>query len=155
MKNFLKTVLFGGYGTSTKTGDFGLAVMRIGIGLLIALGHGGSKVYHGGTFGLPPQFVDGVANLGFPHPAAFAWASALTELFGGFLLAAGLLTRPAALLLVFNMCVAAFGYHLHMPIVGGPGVPSKELALLYLLPVFCILMIGAGRISIDRIIRGA
>jgi putative oxidoreductase len=138
MKNFLINVLFGGRGTFTKLGDFGLAVLRIGIGLLIALGHGGSKVYHGGTFGLPPQFVGGVASLGFPHPEFFAWCSALSEL-----------------LLTFNMCVAAFGYQLHMPIVAGPGVPSKELALLYLLPTFCILMVGAGRISVDRIIRGA
>jgi putative oxidoreductase len=155
MKNFFKTVLFGGYGTSTKTGDFGLAVMRIGIGLLIALGHGGPKIYHGGQFGLPPQMVQAVASLNFPHPELFAWCSTLTEFIGGLLLAAGLLTRPAALCLTFNMCVAAFGTLLHAPIVAAPGAISKEMALLYLLPAFCILMIGAGRISVDRIIRGA
>ncbi|HEY1629378.1 MAG TPA: DoxX family protein [Tepidisphaeraceae bacterium] len=155
MKTFAKNLLFSGYGTSTKTGDVGLAVLRVGIGLLIGLGHGGSKLYHGGQFGPPAPFVSGVASLGFPHPEFFAWCSTLTEFLGGLLLAAGLLTRPAALLLVFNMCVAVFGQHLHNPIFSSdPHAVSKELALLYLLPTFCILLIGAGRISIDRIIRG-
>jgi putative oxidoreductase len=155
MKNFLKTLLFSGYGTSTKSGEFGLAILRIGIGLMMALGHGGAKIYHGGEFGLPPQFVSTVANLGFPHPEFFAWCSALTEFLGGLLLTAGLLTRPVALCLAFNMGVAVFGALLHIPIVSATGQISKEIALLYLLASFCILMIGAGRISVDRIIRGA
>jgi len=152
MKRALMQFLFGGPGTASALGDFGLLALRVTFGAYIAL-HGWDKVYSNGHFGLPEQMVSGVAALGFPAPTLFAWVSALTEFLGGILLALGLLTRPAALGLVINMCVAAFVAHRKDPWYAPMNPPSKEAALLYLAPFLALLLTGAGRFSIDRLFR--
>ena len=148
----LKSLLFGGNGTGTILGDAALALMRLGTGLMIGFGHGMSKVFQPGHFGPPEQFVQGVAKMGFPAPTLFAWLSALAEFLGGLLIAMGLLTRPAAAMLAFNMAVAAFITLLHAPFVSMQG-PSKESALLYLLPCLLLIATGAGRYSFDFLWR--
>jgi putative oxidoreductase len=120
---------------------------------MMGFGHGMSKVWGPGRFGPPSQLVEGVDHLGFPFPVLFAWCAALTEFLGALLLAAGLLTRPAALALSFNMFVAAFMAHRSDPFFAMQG-PSKEPALLYLLPFLLFVFTGAGRFSADRLIRG-
>jgi len=149
----IKSLLFGGPGTGTPLSDLALAVVRVSIGLLIALGHGKGKLFHDGTIGIPEQLVQGTAKLGFPAPTFFAWCSVLAEFLCGILVAIGLFTRPAAAILVFNMAVAAFGAHLQAPIVSGGGGPSKEAALLYLLPFLLFAFTGAGHFSADGMIR--
>ena len=152
MKRALMQFLFGGPGTASALGDFGLLALRVTFGTYIAL-HGWDKVYSNGHFGLPEQMVSGVASMGFPAPTLFAWMAALTEFLGGILLVIGLLTRPAALALTFNMCVAAFVAHGKDPWYAPMNPPSKEMALLYLAPFFALLLTGAGRFSIDRLFR--
>lgn len=85
--------------------------------------------------------------MGFPLPALFAWAAALSELGGGLLLAIGLLTRPAALTVLITMLVAAF--------VRNAGAPfgDRELALLYGIAALLFLLAGAGRYSLDAQLR--
>ena len=150
----LRNFLFGGPGTATSLGDVGLLIMRIGLGLYIAA-HGWGKVWAGGTPGPSSQFVTTVGNLGFPQPTLFAWGAGITEFGGGLLLALGLLTRPVALALCCNMAVAAFLRHggdaWYVP--PGTRAPSKELAMLYLLPFLLILLIGGGRFAIDSLLR--
>jgi putative oxidoreductase len=75
----------------------------------------------------------------------------LAEFVGGILIAIGLATRPAALALTFNMAVAAFVAHRSDPLFMGGGA-AKEPALLYLIPFAALVLTGAGRYSIDRII---
>lgn len=147
--NAFRTLLFGGPGTATKVGDVALLVLRVSIGVYIAA-HGLGKV--------PVQqgFIDMTAALGFtfpPGPTFFAWSAALTELVGGLLLALGLLTRPVAWALVFNMGVAAFGAHLNDPFLAKPGEASKEMAILYLAPFLLFGVIGAGRLGVDAFLR--
>ncbi|MBC8108044.1 MAG: DoxX family protein [Anaerolineae bacterium] len=151
----IKTLLFGGSGTCSAISDLALAILRVSTGLLMAFGHGKGKLFHDGTFGVSEQLVQGTAKLGFPAPTFFAWCAALAEFGCGILVAIGLFTRPAAAILVFNMAVAAFGAHLHAPIVSPPGsdAPSKELALLYLLPFLLFAFTGAGHFSADAMIR--
>jgi putative oxidoreductase len=144
----LKSWLFAGPGGATLWGDVGLAILRIGLGLMLAFLHGKSKIWGAEGFGPSDGFVAGVAKLGFPAPTFFAWCAALTEFLGALLLAVGLLTRPVALILAFNMAVAAFGTHLHDPFA------KKEAALMYLLPFLLFGFIGAGRFSVDHLIRG-
>ena len=151
MKNRLMQFLFGGLGTASAPGDFGLLVLRVAFGTYIAL-HGWGKIYSDGNFGIMPQLVEGVSAMGFPAPTAFAWMAALTEFVGGILVVLGLLTRPAALALVFNMCVAAFVAHGDDPWYA-PGARSKENALLYLAPFVLLLLVGAGRFAVDRPLR--
>lgn len=57
---------------------------------------------------------------------------------------AGALTRLAVLPLIFNMCVAIFVVH------GGDTFGVKELAILYLGFYVLVLILGAGRFSVDR-----
>ena len=107
----------------------------------LAIGHGLGK--------FPPsaRFIENVSRLGFPEPEVFAWAAALTELVGGIFLAAGLLTRPAALAIAFTMATAAFRSS------AGEPFASKEKALLYMTIAVCFLLTGAGRYAVDALIR--
>ena len=136
-----QNLLIGGTPRSALT-DAALLILRVVAGLALALGHGLGK--------LPPSegFIGGVEALGFPAPAFFAWASGLAETVGGLLLAVGLLTRPAAFFVVCNMAVAFFLQHADDPFSG------KEKALLYALVGIVFLLIGAGRYSIDSMLRG-
>jgi putative oxidoreductase len=152
MGNAIKNFLFGGAGATTRFGDFGLFLLRVGVGLGIAIGHGWGKVYQPGHIGPTDGFISGVAKMGFPAPTAMAWLAALTEFLGGLLLAAGLLTRPAALGLAFNMGVAAFVAHASAR-MWGPEAPNKEFALLYFVAFLTFVFTGAGRFSLDKFFR--
>lgn len=143
--------------------DLSLLLLRLA-GLGLALGHGLGKVaaLAGGQGG---DFVAGVEALGFPLPVVFAWAAALAELVGGFCVALGLGTRPAAGVAAFTMTVAAFlqhRFHLHGLAAVGLLHPSPrqlerwgdpELALLYLVIFLSILLLGGGRFALDRLLR--
>jgi len=120
-----------------KLRDFGLLVLRLGFGLGIAY-HGYGKVFGGWM----EKFIGGVAEMGFPAPAFFAWAAALSEFAGGLLLAAGLFTRPAAYFVAVTMAVAAFGRH------GADPFEKKELALAFLFASLAIALTGPGRYSL-------
>lgn len=119
--------------------DVGLLLGRLFAGLGLALGHGLGKV--------PPSegFVGVVSELGFPAPSFFAWGAGLAELGGGLLLAAGLLTRPAALSVVVTMAVAAFMQH------GADPFSGKEKALCYLALALVAAVAGPGRLSVDAL----
>lgn len=121
--------------------EVGLTIVRIGFGAHLAILHGWGK------FPIPsPRFVEGVAEMGFPAPAFFAFMAGLSEFLGGILLALGIATRPAALLVGTTMFVAAFFAHADDPWA------RKELALLYLLVAICFLLAGGGRFSGDRFV---
>lgn len=121
--------------------DLGNLLFRLFVGLSMALAHGLGKI--------PPseQFISGVEGLGFPLPVVFAWSAGLAEFVGGLLIASGLFTRWSALFLGFTMAVAAFGRHASDPF------NVKEMALLYLFACVLIAFQGAGKYSLDRIIR--
>ena len=127
-------------GVNAPLTDAGLLVVRLFAGLALAFGHGLGK--------LPPSpgFVEGVGAMGFPLPGLFAWAAAVAEFAGGLLLAAGLLTRPASLLIFFTMATAAFIRHAPDPFSG------KEKALLFLFVALLFLLAGAGRYSLDALL---
>ena len=156
MPGFFKSLLFGGSCPPGWAANLGLLVGRASIGLMMAIGHGWGKIYQasesGGHFGLMPGMVEETAKLGFPAPTFFAWCSSLAEFLGGILLALGLLTRPAAAVLAFNMGVAAFMAHADAPVfMTGQGA-AKEPALLYFVPAVMFMLIGAGHFSADRMI---
>lgn len=135
----LRSFLFDPGETSRAT-DTGLLVLRVGAGLTMALAHGLGKI--------PPSegFIEATGGMGFPFPVVFAWAAALSEFAGGLLIALGLLTRPAAVMLAATMAVARIGAH------GSDPFGDGELALVYFLIAVAIAFIGAGRFSLDRIL---
>ncbi len=137
----IKNLLFGGSDAGTPVANLGLALLRVAVGLTLAFAHGIGKI--------PPseRFIEGVAALGFPLPGIFAWAAGAAEFFCALLLAVGLLTRPSAFFVLFTMGVAFFIRH------GADPFKRKELAFLYGLLALAFLLIGAGRYSIDALIR--
>jgi putative oxidoreductase len=139
-KRFVLSVLMGGIRAPHWLGEVGLLVLRAFAGLAMA-SHGWGK--------LPPpeQLVQGVERMGFAWPGVFAWLAALSEFAGGILLAIGLLTRPAAFMIANTMIVAAFVAHASDPF------GKKELALLYLAVCIAFLTTGAGRLSVDGLLR--
>lgn len=135
----MKTLLFGGVKLNSAVGDLGLLILRVFAGLSLAFAHGWSKV--------PPGegFVKTVTSLGFP--AEMAYLTMLTEFFGGLALAAGLLTRPVALAMMINFSVAGFMSHAADPYL------RKELPFLFLAVATMFLCVGAGRFSVDRLLK--
>lgn len=140
--------------------DWAWLVLRMaGLGLAP---HGWAKVVMLSTGG-GARVVEVVAALGFPQPLLFAWAAALAELLGGLLVAAGLLTRPAAALAAFTMAVAAFGQHRahdHLLVkLGWLARPADvvkswgnpELALVYLAAFLAVAIAGPGRFALDSL----
>ena len=108
--------------------NLGLLVLRVMAGAGIAR-HGYQKVFEGQVQGL-------TAAMGFPMPAVFAWAAALSEFLGGILVALGLLTRPAAFFVFATMSVAAFDRHRADPLA------LKELALAYWTMALALVLTG-------------
>jgi putative oxidoreductase len=135
----MKSLLFGGAKFNSVTGDLGLLVFRVFTGLSLAYAHGWGKV--------PPgeAFIRTVTSLGFP--AEMAWLTMLTEFFGGLALAAGFATRPVALAMVANFAVAAFIAHAADPYL------RKELPFMFLAASVMFLCVGAGRFSVDRMLK--
>jgi len=135
----MKELVFGGVRFSSAAGDFGILILRLFAGLSLALAHGLAK--------LPPspQFMAGVESLGFPPQAA--WLSTFAETVGGFALAAGLGTRLAAFTIAVNLSVAGFLQHANDPYL------RKELAFILLATALMFVFVGAGRFSLDRLIK--
>lgn len=150
MKVWLKKMAFGGTGIGTTQGDIVLLIFRLTIGLQMAIAHGWDKLYSDHQFGVSPQAVAMVRSMGFPAPHFFAWCSALSEFLCAILIGIGLLTRPASFILAFNMAVATFVALKNADWFGG----YRELAMIYFAASLLLMFIGAGRVSVDRLIRG-
>jgi putative oxidoreductase len=117
--------------------DAALLVLRVAAGLMMAFGHGLKKVSE------LDKFIDSVTRHGLPLPEVLAPLAALSEFAGGLLIALGLLTRPAASLVLITMLVAAFWVHSADPFA------KKEMALLYAGCMITLLLAGPGRWSLD------
>lgn len=126
-------------GASTPNAqELGLALIRVGFGLSLALAHGLGKLEN------PGGFIAGLTQGGFPAPALLGWVAIVSEFFGGLLLALGLLTRPAAAAVLGTLGVAALYVHAADP------WQRKELAFAYVLVSLAVLIAGPGRYSVDQ-----
>ncbi len=126
-----------------KYRDIGLLILRIGIGLMF-MGHGCPKL-----FGGPEKWelIGGTMQVIGIHftPMFWGFMAAFSEFVGGALLVLGFLTRPACLLLLITMFVAA---SMHI----GKGDPfvkyshAVEAGIIFLSMFF----IGPGKYSLDE-----
>jgi putative oxidoreductase len=116
---------------------------------LLRLGVGGVFIYHGfpKLFGSTARYVDYFGDLGFP--AYTVYLVGAVELFGGLLIAVGLFTRLAALLMMAEMAVAIWKVHLAEGIYS---VNEYEYQLALVLSFFLLSTTGAGRFSIDHLL---
>jgi len=130
--------------SSPKQIDAGLLLLRLWFGLLMAFGHGWSKL--SGLSG----FADKVAAMGLPAPTVMATMAALSEFAGGLLLALGLLTRFAGVAVLGTMLVAAFVVH-----ADDPFLIKKEFALAYAAVALALAIAGPGGHSLDAKLFGS
>ena len=129
-------------------------VVRIGLGVVF-FAHGAQKTF--GWFGGPglSATISGFRQMNVP-PAATTIA-AFIECFGGLAMIAGFLVRPAALGLIVVMLVAIakvharHGFFLNFALTPGKG-HGYEFNLALIAMALSILIGGAGRLSIDRLI---
>ncbi len=122
------------------TSDLGLLVLRVATsGMMMT--HGLGKLERWDS--LVAVFADPI-GLG---PAISLGLAVFAELFCSIAIAAGALTRLAAIPPLVTMLVAAFIVHADDPWA------RKELALLYATVFASIVLLGAGRHSVDGALR--
>jgi putative oxidoreductase len=105
------------------------------------IGHGYSKVFGGLS-----HHVQFVSSLGLP--GWLAYASAVTEFFGGILVTAGLLTRCASIAILIDLGVAIVKVHWKNGLLGNGGY-QFPLALAAI--AFALVFFGGGPMAIDSI----
>ncbi len=129
-----------------NTNAIGLLILRLGAGAYMA-SHGWFKVQlvMAGDF---DKFGDPI-GIG---PTASLILVAFAEFVCPILIMVGLATRLAAIPTVIAMAVAAFVAHGGDPWTMQPDGPSKEPALMFLIPYLAMIFTGAGALSIDRLI---
>jgi putative oxidoreductase len=128
--------------------DLGLLIGRLLVGFVMAA-HGYQKVFDIGPAAFGTSTLD---PLGVPMPEAMGYLVALTELVGGVLLMAGLLTRLAAFALIVDLAFAIVLVKSKAPLIVAPDQPGAGLELdLALIAGFAVaLLAGPGRASLDR-----
>jgi putative oxidoreductase len=123
----------------------GLLVLRMALGIIF-IAHGYPKLAHlRGGAQMQGFFVE------HGLPGYFAYVAGVIETFGGGLLLLGLFTRPAALLLALEMCVAIWKVH------SGHGylaVHDYEFPLTLAAACVALATVGAGGISLDQPLFG-
>ncbi|QXG36062.1 DoxX family protein [Pseudomonas viridiflava] len=142
MNSLIKSVL------TTRAG-YGLTILRVIVGIAF-IAHGSQKLFGAfGGYGLEgtAQYME---SLGLTPGYMMALLSGGAEFFGGLGLLVGLLARPAAALVTVLLLVAIFTVH----IGNGFFMASNgfEYALALLGGALAVLIEGAGKLSLDRLI---
>ncbi|AEI51715.1 DoxX family protein [Runella slithyformis] len=117
--------------------DWGILVLRVCVPLLL-LTHGYDKLL---------SFLNGAAD--FPDPLHVGprishALAVIGEVIAPLLVIIGLWTRVAAVIEIIHFLVVAFIMH------AGEPLGEKEHGLLFLIAYVTILLIGAGKYSLDR-----
>ncbi len=121
--------------------DAGKLILRLTVGFLM-LAHGLHKLING---------IDGISALVATNgwPSALAYGVYIGEIVAPTLIILGVLTRPAALVLAFNMVIAVYLAHSHQLLqLTKTGGWFLELQAFFLLGALCIALLGAGRFSL-------
>lgn len=126
-----------------KYSNFGLLVMRAGMGIMMIL-HGLPKITGG-----PEKWAkigEAMGNFGIRFfPTGWGFAAAAAEAIGGVLIVLGLAFRPACLMILFTMIVAAT-----MHLSKGQSLMESSHAIELAFAFFGMLFIGPGKYSVDK-----
>ena len=121
--------------------------LRLGGGVIFAA-HGAQKLFGWfGGYGLEGT-AGWMASIGLAPGLLMAALAGGAEFFGGLLLIAGLLVRPAALILAGTMVVAIATVHLANGLFMSNN--GYEFALALLVLSISLVFRGAGSLSADR-----
>jgi len=122
--------------------DISLLLLRVTFGGLMLINHGWGKMMK--FFGDDPiKFAD---PIGVGETASLALA-VFAEVICAVLIVMGFLTRWAVIPLIITMLVAVFIVHISDPF------KKMEMGILYLIPYVVIWMNGAGKYSIDSLMK--
>lgn len=128
---------------SLKLDDLGRLILRVGVGSLLLM-HGIAKVQSGIGF-VQTQ----VAESGLP--SFLAYGVYVGEVIAPILVMIGLFTRPAALIMAFDVMMAILLARQGDIARRGPGgAPAIELELLFVIGALAIACLGAGRIAVGK-----
>ena len=127
--------------------DFGLLLVRLGVGLSVVIFHGYAKITGG------PELWEKIgANMDKVHitwyPVFWGFMAGFAEAVCSCLLIVGVLFRPATFLLAFTMLVAVLR-HLSLPADNPNAGWSGASHALELLSVYvCLFFTGPGKFSL-------
>ncbi|MDX1920962.1 MAG: DoxX family protein [Candidatus Caenarcaniphilales bacterium] len=129
--------------------SLGALILRLTVGTVFTA-HGAQKLlgwFDGHGLEATAKFM---SSIGLEPGMLMASLAAGTEFFGGLALILGLLTRPAAISLAFTMVVAAVTVHWK----GGFFLQNNGYEYCFVLfgASLALLLTGAGRFSVDRVI---
>lgn len=139
MKQILKSLF--NTGAYSKEVNISLLILRVVIGVFM-LTHGAGKFEKLFLSDQPIQFAD---PLGIGAVASLVLV-VFAEVFCSILLIFGIGTRIGAITLFINMLIIAFIVHMN------DGFGRQEFALLYALVYLAIIILGAGKYSLDNLI---
>jgi putative oxidoreductase len=126
---------------STRQLSFGLALLRIAVGIVFVL-HGQQKLFGMGFTGVSGAF----SHMGVPLPGVMGPFVALLEFFGGIALILGLLTRLVALGFAIDMLVAILLVRLK------DGFSHYELEFILCVASLALVFMGGGEFSVDALL---
>ena len=128
---------------ATDHPDFGKLLLRLTFGILI-LFHGVAKIENGVGWIAKMLQADGL-------PGFIAYGAYIGEVIAPVLIILGIFTRPAALVMAFNILVAVFlvvaGKFFTVTDVGAWGLEGEAL---YFFGGLVIMFLGSGRYSIMK-----
>jgi putative oxidoreductase len=119
--------------------DAALLVLRLFTGFVLIYGTQDNVFHHERML----EFRDFIAKYRFPVPLFSAYLSAYAQFITGILIAVGLVTRLAALVVVINFVVALVMVHWALPFSAN----ISPLAMLF--NGVCLFLSGAGAYSAD------
>jgi putative oxidoreductase len=120
--------------------EYGPVFVRLVVGFVLVQGTQDNVFSHERMV----EFKDFLAARSVPAPLFAAYLSAYAQFVCGILIAVGLLTRPAALVMVVNFVAALLIAHLNAPL------DAARLALCMLFCSLFLLFHGPGRLSLDE-----
>jgi putative oxidoreductase len=138
-----------GYGNDRFAISVGLLVLRAALAWIFIY-HGSGKLF--GAFGGPgiEGFAKGMQDMPLLAPTVWATIVGVAEFGSGLLMAAGLFSRFAALVIIVVMTVAIGRY------TGGLGFAGTgagyQFNMLIIAASMVILLVGAGLVSVDAIL---
>ena len=121
--------------------DAGKLILRLTVGLL-TLSHGLHKLING---------IDGISALIATNgwPSVLAYGVYIGEIVAPVLIILGVLTRPAALIVVVNMILAIYLAHSHQLFqLTKTGGWFLEFQAFFLFGALCVALLGAGKFSL-------
>ncbi|PIQ87696.1 MAG: DoxX family protein [Candidatus Omnitrophica bacterium CG11_big_fil_rev_8_21_14_0_20_43_6] len=128
--------------------DWGILVLRLGIGIMFAA-HGLQKAF--GFFGGPgiANFAQTLSGLGFIPGIFWAYVVAYAELLGGVSLIIGLFTRSASGMLLVLITTAAIKVHLAKGFFLSGG--GFEYTFVIAAACLALILLGSGKFNIFKL----